>query len=77
MLNDMKKTADHYRLHTLASNQVGLEANACILKTGENWKTLLNPKIIAISEATKESYEMCPSFPLLKFKIKRHDDIKV
>jgi peptide deformylase len=61
----------------LASTQVGLEEQFFVVKEDKKFITVINPKILFKSKATKTYIEGCLSIPNVWGETKRHTSIKV
>lgn len=77
-LLDMRRAAEQHGLDALASNQVGLEQSAVVLRREDgSWQTFVNPRVDRISEGAEEDWERCPSIPYLRCRVRRHEHVLV
>ncbi|MCL4366195.1 peptide deformylase [Patescibacteria group bacterium] len=61
----------------LASTQVGLDGSFFVAKNGEEFMSVINPKIIYKSKRTKKYFEGCLSVPNMWGEVRRFTNIKV
>lgn len=61
----------------LAAPQVGLEESFFVMKNGQKFATVINPKILKTGKRTKAYFEGCLSTPNIWGEVKRHTQIKV
>lgn len=61
----------------LAANQVGIPLQIIVVKSGQDWVSMINPVIYWHSLDRKRSHEGCLSFPSLSVKKSRWSRIKV
>ncbi|CAD8150817.1 unnamed protein product [Paramecium octaurelia] len=82
-VDQMKLTAVDKRIRILAANQVGLEQSLFIMLPQSSkmipseYKVIINPKILKISNEVVESIEESISFPFFKAKVNRYKTIFV
>ncbi|CAK73325.1 unnamed protein product (macronuclear) [Paramecium tetraurelia] len=82
-VNQMKLAAVDKRIRILAANQVGLEQNLFIMLPQSSkmipseYKVIINPKILKISNEVIENTEESISFPQFKAKVNRYKTIFV
>lgn len=61
----------------LAATQVGLEESFFVAKNGEEFTSVINPKILSMGKKTKKYFEGCLSVPNIWGEVKRALNIKV
>ncbi|MBI2338178.1 peptide deformylase [Candidatus Daviesbacteria bacterium] len=61
----------------LASTQVGLEGSFFVAKDGEDFISVINPRILSTGKRTKKYFEGCLSVPNMWAEVNRYTSIKV
>lgn len=83
VINDLMDTAEHNRnakmgCAGLAANQIGYDLRACVVKVGDKYVPIINPKIISRAGGIKAGMEACLSRPEQgRVKMRRHKRVLV
>jgi len=71
------QTLKNHRAYGLAANQCGLPYRVFVMGAEEEYITLFNPEIVAVSEETIHLEEGCVSYPFMFLSITRPKIVKV
>lgn len=76
LINDLKDTMKANDLDALAAFQIGSSLNVIVIKQGDDFLELVNPRVLK-REGTVEPTETTAYFPGLSAKTKRYEKIKL
>lgn len=76
LIEDLKDTMQEHSLTALASFQIGSPLSVIVIKEGDDFLELINPKVLTRS-GTVEPQETTAYFPGLSAKTKRYEKIKL
>lgn len=77
LISNMVKTMEDEKGVGLAAPQVGSNLRICIVKNGDEFYALINPKVKSFSRKKEIFEEGCLSFPGKYFSVERPNKVKV
>lgn len=75
--NQLMQTMHEKFFVGLSANQIGKPYKVFALRGTDNYFVCFNPKIVYYSESTETEDEQCVSFPGIKVKVKRSNEIRL
>jgi peptide deformylase len=77
LCEDLRDTLKAYNAQGLAATQIGLTKRVIVIKDGASSRVLINPEIQQKEGEMIDSLEGCLSFPGVRVRIKRFDEVVV